>query len=127
MMEQYAMQLFQELQILLPEHWVKLVFHGGFDESSYEFAFYVLSSGSNRYESFRDLLNKSVFSRAQMRNAYYRVYELCKQCREQMEGDVWDGFTFVLDNTGDFKFYYEYDKEDTSVTAEWKRTYLGDD
>ena len=113
-------KIFNELEVLLPRDWEKLVAYFEYGEASYLFYFYVLQGG--KYIKCYDLLNASEDSIADI------FREIDKILFKAQKNQGWSNLTMVVDKEGNM--HSDFDYSDLSEGAyeyhkEWKKKYLG--
>lgn len=125
MLEQYAMDIYQQLAPMLPEDWEKVVMLGKIKPSTYDITFYVKSEGRSYLQCYA-MVDQGLIAKQVLRDTIRSIFDICRKSQNEMEKgqEIWKSFTFQLDNEGNFSIDYDYEEFDVGVSSEWKEKYL---
>lgn len=99
---------------VLPENWEKVIFHGDFDDTYYDFYYYVKIN--NKYiQCFN--LDMYGIDKESVQSCFEKIFKICSGIKK-----TWSSFDLAIDNEGSFKIDYNYENELT--IDEWKEKYL---
>ena len=113
----YCQNIFDILQDILPDNWQKVVFYAKYHGSSYSMKYYVDSGNGKFVDCFK--LGVSAQNAAKIFNAINRQILPVRQKLDKK--NTWSCMTLIVDSTGKFKTYYDYDNISDS---NWKEKYL---
>ena len=117
-------QLYEILDGVLPEAWIKVVFRAEYREGSYSMKYYVKDQTGN----FIDCYNLQEITENDIINAYIEIDKLLYPERQKLDDDKqWSVLTFSIDSEGIFKTEFSYDDIDDKYFVyinEWKKKYL---
>jgi hypothetical protein len=116
--------VFNSLHEVLPDDWCKVVLYCEYGENSYSMKYFV-DTGAGEYV---DCFNLKDISRKDIIKTFAVIDSQIMPVRKELsEKDKWTVMTLVVDDTGNFKVYYEYtDISDDSIEyfRKWKNKYL---
>ena len=117
-------KLYEQIAVVLPTLWIKVVFRVEYREGSYTMKYYVEESEGK----YIDCYSISGVEENDIVKAYKNIDKLLFPEWKKLSPDKrWSLFTLVIKSDGSFKADLSYDdleKDYEESTACWKKTYL---
>jgi hypothetical protein len=117
-------EVFNLIEVYLPEGWKKVAFFGGYTEGSYSMKFYIQNSDGK----YVDCYNISGVKKSTLIDTFIKIDSVLSKQRAALEqGKKWTVFTMLVDEDGKMNTYYDYDNHSDNMISyekEWMEKYL---
>lgn len=117
-------EVFNLLEVFLPQDWKKTVLFAGYTEGSYSIKYYCWTENG----TFMDCFNLGGVSRSDLIKLFVDIDKILSKERALLDGkNRWSVLTMIVNNDGTMKAEFNYDDHSEDMIAyekEWKKKYL---